>query len=172
MVSRSRDGEGGEIQHDKLADLQAFWSDQCGNRPLPEWRCFPPEALWPWFGHLVVLAVEPSPRRYWVRLYGTQVVDYSGHDLTNRYLDEALPAAATERTLAPLDRCVALGRPVYELFASALPGATVRRLHRLVLPFGSAPARVSVLLEGCYVEGWRYTGEFNLADLYAAGRRS
>lgn len=170
MASRSRDGEGTKIQHDKLANLQAFWQAQCGERPWPPWRRFPPEALWTWFGHLVVLAVEPDPRRYWVKLYGTQVVDYSGSDFTHRYLDEVLSEAAADRTLAPLDRCVELGRPVYELFASALPGATVRRLHRLVLPFGARSSQVEVLLEGVYVEGWRYAGEFRIADLYAAGR--
>lgn len=166
----SRDGMGDAIPHAKLADLQAFWRAQCGGRAFPEWRRFDVEALAPWFGHLVVLTVEAEPRRYRVKVYGTQVVAYSGQDLTGRYLDAVLPEAAVERTLAPLDRCVATAEPVYEVFASALPGATVRRLHRLILPFGEAPDAVRVLLEGCYVEGWRYTGEFSIADLYAAGR--
>ena len=158
-----------KIEHERLSALRDFWHDSRRDRALPVWRPCEPEGFQPWFGYLVVLRVEHAPRRYFVKLYGTQVVAYSGRDMTGKYLDVELPESAIERTLAPLDRCVETERPVYDRFVSALPRATGRHLHRLVLPFGPEAGHVDVLLEGVYVDGWRYAGEFALADLYAAG---
>jgi hypothetical protein len=157
------------IQHAKLAGLRKFWADARGDRPLPAWRPCQPEGFQPWFGHLIVLRVESMPQRYFVKLYGTQVVAYTGRDMTGKYLDAEVPESARARTLAPLDRCVRTAQPVYSRFMSALPQATGRPLHRLVLPFGAAASTVDVLLEAVYVEGWRYTGEFNVDELYEAG---
>lgn len=136
---------------------------------LPSWRPCVPETFQPWFGHLVVLRVEGQPQRYFVKLYGTQVVAYTGRDMTGKYLDSCLPASALARTLAPLERCVDTRSPVYMRFISALPKATGRPLHRLILPFGSDPSVVDVLLEAVYMDGWQHAGEFNVDDLYNAG---
>lgn len=157
------------LEHEKLSALRDFWDDTRGERALPVWRPCHPEGFQPWFGHLNVLRVEHVPRRYFVKLYGTQVAAYTGRDMTGRYLDAELPESAIEHILRPLARCVDTGRPVYDRFVSALPKATGRHLHRLVLPFGREAGRVDVLLEGVYLDGWRYAGEFKIDDLYAAG---
>lgn len=169
MVQGADNNDPNAIGHERLAALRNFWLEMRGERAFPIWRPCHPEAFQPWFGHLVVLRVEHAPKRYFVKLYGTQVVAYTGRDMTGKYMDAILPSAALARTLTPLDDAVATGMPVYDRFVSALPKATGRRLHRLILPFGPDAAHVDILLEGVYVDGWRYAGEFNVDDLYEAG---
>lgn len=91
MRSRSRpmtadmiDFAADDLPEGKMRSLFLLWSDRRGDRPMPARRDMPPAAM---VGHLPrialvdVLDIEPLFR---VRLWGTELADRSGIDLTGQ----------------------------------------------------------------------------------------
>jgi hypothetical protein len=74
--------------------LFAWYSEVAGRKKgLPARADFDPIDFPAALPYLVLIDVEPSPRRFRVRLVGTAVVDARGHDDIGRYYDEAEGAA-------------------------------------------------------------------------------
>ncbi len=132
--------------------LRARWRQHCRDGGLPRRSDFPPESLAPWIGHIeVVEAVrEGSKTRFRVRLVGTRIVYYEGHDNTGLFLDEVVPAADRDVVLAPYRQCLESRAPVYSKFYSCGATAISSLLERLILPLSVDGEAVDQFLVAIY----------------------
>ncbi len=131
-----------------LRRLHAYWLAQAAGRRFPSRADIDPLHLGFILGDLILIDVEAGPerRRYRYRLYGSNVVQRQGFDLTGYSLDQhPWPAFATEITPC-YDRVVQSGAP--EIFSrqQELDGRSFRH-QSLLLPLGVAD-RVNMLLIG------------------------
>ncbi len=116
--------------------LSRRWRQHCRDGGLPRRSDFPPESLTPWIGHIeVVEAVrDGGTTRFRVRLVGTRIVYYEGHDNTGLFLDDVVPADDRDAVLAPYRQCLESRVPVYSEFYSCGATAISSLLERLILP--------------------------------------
>lgn len=132
--------------------LRARWQEHCHNGRLPCRSAFPPESLVPWLGHIqVVEAVrEGETTRFRVRLVGTRIVYYEGHDNTGVFLDEVIPVDDQDAVLAPYRDCMDRRQPVYSVFYSCGAAAISSQLERMILPLATDGDRVDQFLVAIY----------------------
>lgn len=136
----------------ELEALRARWQEHCQDGRLPCRSAFPPESLVPWIGHIQLVEVvrEDETTRFRVRLVGTRIVYYQGHDNTGLFLDEVVPADDRETILAPYRDCMDRRQPVYSVFYSCGATAISSQLERMILPLASDGDRVDQFLVAIY----------------------
>jgi hypothetical protein len=132
--------------------LQARWRQHCRDGDLPRRSDFPPESLGAWLGHIqVVEAVRVGEAvRFRVRLVGTRIVYYEGHDNTGLFLDDVIPADDRDAVLAPYRECMDSRQPVYTTFYSCASAAISSLLERLILPLSADGDAVDQFLVAIY----------------------
>lgn len=165
------------FQHERLARLHAFWAERGREGRLPARSAFLAEEFRPWMGHIMMTDVTPA-RRFRVRLCGLAIVEYVGMDLTGRFLDEVGAIAAQETILAPYHACVRDRAPKSDTIEAPYEGATVSRLHRLLLPCSEDGETVDRIVTGVYADvqnrankGCVYDDIYGVSDAYASLRR-
>jgi len=67
-----------------------LWNTKRGNRRVPRWSDYDWDDLFPWWGSLVVSDVFWEPYDYRYRLYGTNVVNKIGIDVTGKRASELI----------------------------------------------------------------------------------
>src|SRR5262245_49575905 len=109
----------------ELSAIEERWRDLCRDGRLPSRADFPVESLTPWLGHIqiVELVGNGGACRYRVRLSGTRIVYYEGHDNTGKFLDEVIPADMHDEVLEPYRRCMDSRNAVYGTFYSCSDAA-------------------------------------------------
>jgi hypothetical protein len=132
--------------------LRARWQAHCQPGRLPCRNDFPPESLVPWIGHiqLVEAVREAEATRFRVRLVGTRIVYYEGHDNTGLFLDEVIPADDRDTVLAPYRDCLDSRKPVYSTFYSCAATAISSLLERMILPLATDGDHVDQFLVAIY----------------------
>jgi hypothetical protein len=132
--------------------LRARWQEQCQDGRLPHRSALPPESLVPWIGHIQLVEVvsEDGTTRFRVRLVGTRIVYYQGHDNTGLFLDEVIPADDRDAILAPYRDCMDRRQPVYSVFYNCGSAAISSQLERVILPLASNGDRVDQFLVAIY----------------------
>lgn len=132
--------------------LYARWRQHCRDGNLPRRSDFPPESLGPWIGHIEIVEAihESGSVRFRVRLVGTRIVYYEGHDNTGLFLDEVVPADARDAVLAPYRQCLETREPVYSTFYSCATAAISSLLERLILPLTADGGEVDQFLVAIY----------------------
>lgn len=132
--------------------LRARWRQHCRDDGLPRRSDFPPESLTPWIGHIeVVEAVrDGDATKFRVRLVGTRIVYYEGHDNTGLFLDDVVPADDRDVVLAPYRQCLESRAPVYSQFYSCGTAAISSLLERLILPLSVDGEAVDQFLVAIY----------------------
>lgn len=84
-----------------------YWRANATPSELPHVRTIDPVLLptkcLPWVD---LVEVEPNPRRFKIRLWGTRIVQVVGTDLTGTYFDEAGMAGASRRLEQVVERRV------------------------------------------------------------------
>lgn len=137
------------VRHTDLRRLLADWENWRGARRMPSRTDFQPEDLRYLLGNLFLLDVVPQadalPRlRY--RLFGSNVAQYRGYDLTGRFLDQhpdASFAAAASQAYAPV---LAACRPLWADVNGLSATGEVFRFEALVLPLSSDGETVDMVL--------------------------
>ncbi len=132
--------------------LYARWQVHCHEGNVPRRSAFPPESLGPWIGHieLVEAVHDGKTMRFRVRLVGTRIVYYEGHDNTGLFLDDVIPAAERDAVLAPYRQCLESRQPVYTTFYSCAAAAISSLLERLILPLSTDGTAVDQFLVAIY----------------------
>lgn len=90
MTDRLRRLELPQMRSERVQRLYEYWrtkADAAGS--VPRRRDIDPTELPDLLPNLMLLDVEYNPLRFRYRLVGTRVVDFSYHDFTGTYLDEA-----------------------------------------------------------------------------------
>jgi hypothetical protein len=80
----------GLSSHSELDALKALWVEVCGERALPNRRDFDLDVMKRWAPHVSVAVVTPDGR-FQFRLFGTELANVYGRDLTGCFLDELTP---------------------------------------------------------------------------------
>ncbi|MDF1793122.1 MAG: PAS domain-containing protein [Thalassobaculaceae bacterium] len=137
------------IDHPLLRQLLAYWESRRGNRAMPARRDLDPLDIPGLLRHLILLDVTHDPLRFRVRLYGTEVVDLRGRDLTGRYLYEGEMTAIGEQT-RPWNVAVVESRRPHHVTGpyTDISDGRIGTFHRLGLPLSEDGKRVDMLMTG------------------------
>jgi hypothetical protein len=137
---------------EELKALHVRWQEYCRDGGVPRRADFTPENLSPWIGHIQIVELVPAPDgpRFRVRLVGTRIVYYEGHDNTGLFLDEVVPRDIRDQILAPYRECRETGEPIYSTFYSCAKTAISSLLERLILPLSRDGAEVDQFLVAIY----------------------
>lgn len=79
-------------RHRGMRDLLDLWNRKRGDRRMPARADFSPTEMKALLPMMALFDVEPAPRRYRVRLFGTGLGLHSGLDLSGKYLDQVAGA--------------------------------------------------------------------------------
>ena len=166
-IKRHRDRELDEVyQHDLLRPVLDWWVGAGAPPPLSVFSPFNlPKAL---LTRTALIDVEPSPRRYRIRLAGTGTCEEFNHDITGRYVEELFDTDVLGIVLAGLDRTTDTRAPDFASRRFLSERDTEFCCHRLLLPMVNPTGRVVRILsvsELC-------SAARSYSDVYRQARRS
>jgi hypothetical protein len=95
---------------------------------------------------LVEIVEDGGKRRYRVRLFGTDHVQYNGRDLTGMFVDEAFAPEDLAKVTEVYDRMADGGEPHHWRMHVLTPGREFVHYERLMLPLASDGANVDMLI--------------------------
>jgi len=132
-----------------LAGLYAYWEGKRGAAPIPPWSAFDPVEMRAWLGRLNVVGVDRAPDGglgFVYRIFGTEIAEMLGRELTGRPVGDGDPAAAGE--LVGDYRDVVLdAAPILREHNVSVRSRVLRHV-RLMLPVGEGGATVTRVLVG------------------------
>lgn len=117
--------------------LLKFWIRHLDGGGTPSWQAIKPDDLAGMSDNLSMLDITDDwPPRFRIRYHGHMIGRaYGSADCRGRYLDEVVPAARRDETIALYAHSAASGVPVYTIHD--ITDGTGRLIHfeRLLLPF-------------------------------------
>lgn len=130
----------------QLRALLDYWNAARGERPFLLWPALHPHEIVELLPLVFVLDVEARPRRYRIRLMGTEIVKRFGGEFTGRYMDELDFGTAQAQVLADYD--LVADRVAPHLAFSDYHQADGRhiRAERLALPMSTDGRRADRIL--------------------------
>jgi hypothetical protein len=134
-----------EIRDPRLRRFYDYWLGKCGGRRFPARRDIDPLDFPYLLGNLMLMDVLRDPRRFRVRLHGTNVVARMNYDMTGKFLDEV---PRPEYRAYVLERClglVASGAPLV-LMNDLIVDGWVSRYEALWLPLSDDGIEVDLLV--------------------------
>lgn len=134
-------------RHPRLLLLEQFWHGKRGTRWAPRKHDMDPLEMAAWLGNLMVVAVLDNGD-FLYRLYGTNLVQLFGRELTGRRLS-SLSGAERNRIQARLQSVLSDRRPRHFRFEYRR-GSRSLPVAELILPLSDDGERVSHLLIGAY----------------------
>ena len=135
---------------DALRVLYAYWQEIRRDGRLPARADIDPSRILQVLPNIGLFDVEPAPRRYRIRVMGTQIVSWYGCDLTGRYLDEIDFGDRPHSTFALLDQVVdrrVAGHMTGEY--TKQDGRTIR-YERLFMPLSSDGRNVDMVVGAAF----------------------
>ena len=133
--------------HPELDALKALWIDVTGARALPSRKEFDLDIMNQWAAHLSVAVVTPDGR-FQFRLFGTELANVYGRDLTNCFLDELTPIDLWSVVIMHYKDVVQTQRPLFAPI-SVSNGRWYTEVSRLLLPL-SANGHVNFIMAADY----------------------
>jgi hypothetical protein len=131
------------IRSDILRQLFQYWDEKRGDRRAPSRDDIDPAGMIEALPNVFLIDVVAEPRRYRVRLMGTELVECYGQDITGRYVDEI-----TDQVLGALHELVTTWRPWRLVGESGKTPGRVKRYELLALPLSTDGATVNMVLGG------------------------
>lgn len=131
----------------KLLSLYRHWDEKRQGRPMPVWEDFELLDMKEWLGNLNLVDVEDEGRAFRYRVFGSNLVRFSGRDMTGRCVHDSPP----DIFAMIIDSYVTVAESGAPLFVSHEEGASgeLFRHYRLLLPLG-ADGHVSRILVGSW----------------------
>lgn len=121
----------------QLRSLLDYWNRKRGRRLFILWSELEPLEIAPLLPLIFILDVENDPRRYRIRLMGTEIVQRFGGEYTGRYLDDLDFGAAKAQVLADYDRVADGVEPHLAFSEYAQQGRGRIQAERLALPMST-----------------------------------
>lgn len=143
-----------EFESAALRELLAFWEQIRDGRDLPDRDDFSPLDIRRQLGWVILLDVEPQPRRFRFRLIGSGITSVLSRDSTGRYLDELYDPGIYEDTVAPYEYVVERRQPVRSIGRMVHAEKGHIRYEAIYLPFSAGSADVEMVMEGVQYEGF------------------
>ena len=130
--------------------LYAYWSSLRGAESLPGRGDIEPGRILQVLPHIGLFDVVIAPRRYRIRLMGTEIVRWYGCDLSGRYLDEIDFGHGPRFTFALLDQVVERRQAGHMTGEYTKQDGRTIRYERLFMPLASDGSCVDMLIGAAY----------------------
>ena len=121
-----------------------FWRDAKGDAELPPASAISaqklPRAL---LGDCSIMSVEDGPKRFYIRLVGTRIVQHIGFDLTNSWGEDQVNA---QEVISASELCVRSRLPLYTEISTGWAGNEYKHAKTLMLPYAAADNSVRRIL--------------------------
>jgi hypothetical protein len=140
-------------RHQRLKDLHAYWHSKKGSLLAPPRSAIRPEEIVALLPYLALVDVIGNPPRFRFRLFGTELVDAYGQDVTGKFLDEIDLSSITAEVTRQVTRIIAERRPqsVRVRFTKQRDGRFLE-YERLGLPLSEDGTTVNMLFLGFVIE--------------------
>lgn len=137
--------------HNKaLQVLYTHWRSLCGPASLPGRGDIAPERIVQVIPHIGLFDVEHAPRRYRIRVMGTEIVRWYGCDLSGRYLDEIDFGQGQQFTFALLDQVVDRREAGHMTGEYTKQDGRTIRYERLFMPLASDGRRADMVIGAAF----------------------
>lgn len=133
-----------QLDDPRLRDLLTLWEHE---GPQPGLVMIDPINLRFLLGNIVVFVVEPEPLRFRYRLFGTNIVQRIGFDMTGRYADE-LPEPTTRRNVCTFLEKIWRERRAYRARSHRLINDEPWLTEALGLPLFDEAGAITAILAG------------------------
>jgi hypothetical protein len=130
----------------RFRDIVEFWHQLKNGAQLPRRADIRPEALAPWLGSIVLVEVDPTVRRYRLRLIGTRIAEVVGRDSTGRWFDELYDGQDLEALNAIYSACVERREPQFVRSNIRVSGKEFICFDAVHLPFADADDDVCMIV--------------------------
>ena len=140
----------GEARDPRIGELVAYWTSKLHGRTMPSRSDIDPAEivrLLPFIALVDVIAGVPVDKRYRVRLFGTQLVEYHQKDWTGKQIFDVTSAEAAQRIAQAGEFCVNHHRPW--LSAGKLYWAnhkSAKQFEIVIVPLSPDDAAVNMLM--------------------------
>lgn len=104
----------GEARNPRIGELVDYWASKLGGRKMPSRKDIDPAEIVPLLPFVALVDVIPDvpvEKRYRVRLFGTQLVEYHQKDWTGKLIFDVTSAEAAQRIVQAGEFCVNHHRP-------------------------------------------------------------
>ena len=134
-----------QIGHDdRLLSFYRYWSDKRRGRTMPSRADLDVAEMKSWLGYLHLVEVRGDPPDFHYRVFGTQIAEELGFDLTGRSIDDN-PASGVAELRHSYEEVVARKAPLYQVHEMiGLKG--VLRYNRMLLPLSDDDETVNMVL--------------------------
>jgi len=133
--------------HPELDALMALWRELRSKGTLPSRRDFTLNVMTRWASHLSI-AVVNAEERFQFRLFGTELANVYGRDLTNCFLDELTPRDLWAVVIEHYRDAIRTGEPLFAPI-SVSNGRWYTEVSRLLLPL-SGDGQVNLVMAADY----------------------
>lgn len=134
------------IRSPALCSLFDYWNKKRGEERFILRSQLEPGEIAPLLPLIFILDVEQEPRRYRIRLMGTEIATRLGGDYTGQYVDELDFGAIKNQVLAGYDHVVDHAEP-YLNFSEFTPSGRSRiQAERLALPMSTDGQTIDLIL--------------------------
>ncbi len=128
-----------------FAPVLRMWRDIRNRGRLPARADFPPEKLTGFLGKILLIEVHETAPRFRFRLFGSDISQRFGRDLTGKGLEDLTAPLYREMVRRHYEEVVASGEPsLYEI--TGIREMRRRRYQRLLLPLFDEQGRVNMLM--------------------------
>jgi len=135
--------------NDGMKRIYDYWMSHRKNGRLPKREDIEPGDVSDLLPNIFLVDVEETPRRYRVRLAGTEVVAFFGMDMTGKTIDSLELGEHADTILKRYDEAVDSGQPSYAQYRYWTEAYEQHlNYERLLLPLSSDGEHVDKLL-GC-----------------------
>lgn len=125
--------------------LYRYWLEKRGKRAFPSRRDIDPLDLPFALGHLSLVAISDSPRRFHYRLVSTGVTADLGYEMTGKDVEDIPEPEMRDYVRAFYERALAARGPLYEEGTAVIEGRTWEH-KSLALPLSTDGAAIDMLL--------------------------
>lgn len=135
-----------QLHSPELRSLFDYWDEKRGGQPFMLRSQLQPAEITALLPLVFILGVEQAPRRYLIRLMGTEIAARFGGDHTGRYMDELDFGAIKNQVLAGYDRVVDQAEPDWAFTEFDKHGRGLVQAERLALPMSADGSTVDQIL--------------------------
>ena len=134
------------IRAPALLSLFDYWNKKRGGRRFILRSELEPGEIAPLLPLVFILEVQQKPRRYLIRLMGTEIATRLGGDSTGRYVDELDFGSTKKQVLAGYDHVVDNAEPHLSFSAFTQGGRRKLQVERLALPMSTDGLAIDLIL--------------------------
>ncbi len=146
------------LEDQRLVRLYRYWDAKRQGRPYPARRDIDPLDFPYVLGQMMLIDVAYDPLRFRFRLYGTELVDRMGFDMTGKMLEEHPLPEFRDFLERGWREVLDTGRPAH-VFFNRFVDDRARRFESLRLPLATDGAKIDMIMVTAVLTDRQDTGQ-------------